>query len=84
MNKSTHFSGHPIIKQLLNLIPRHIVGRTAGSYNSDHYYKTCRTYEHLVSMRYSSVSGVSSLRKLSTGMLACKGKLSHPGLANSP
>lgn len=84
MNKGTHFSGHPIIKQLLNLIPRHIVNRTASSFDSDRYYKTCKTYEHLVSMLYATISGVSSLRELSTVMLACEGKLSHLGLANFP
>lgn len=84
MNKSTHFSGHPIIKQLLKLLPRHIVTRTADSFDSDRYYKTCKTYEHLVSMLYASISGVSSLRELSTVMLACEGKLSHLGLTNFP
>lgn len=84
MNKSTHFSGHPIIKQLLNLLPRHIVTRTANSFDSDRYYKTCKTHEHLVSMLYAAISGVSSLRELSTVMLACEGKLSHLGLTNFP
>lgn len=84
MNKSTHFSGHPIIKQLLNLIPRHIISRTAGSFDSDRYYKTCKTNEHLVSMLYATLSGISSLRELSTVMLACEGKLGHLGLENFP
>lgn len=84
MNKSTHFSGHPIIKQLLNLIPGHIVTRTVKTFDSDRYYKTCKTQEHLVSMLYASISGVSSLRELSTVMLACEGKLSHLGLSNFP
>lgn len=84
MNKGTHFSGHPIIKQLLNLLPRHIVSRTARSFDSDRYYKTCKTYEHVVSMLYAAISGVSSLRELSTVMLACEGKLSHLGLSNFP
>lgn len=84
MNKSTHFSGHPIIKQLLNLIPSHIVNRTVKTFDSDRYYKTCKTQEHLVSMLYASISGVSSLRELSTVMLACEGKLSHLGLTSFP
>ena len=84
MNKSTHFSGHPIIKQLLNLIPSHIVNRTVKTFDSDRYYKTCKTQEHLVSMLYASIRGVSSLRELSTVMLACEGKLSHLGLTNFP
>lgn len=84
MNKSTHFSGHPIIKQLFNLIPSTIISRTAESFNSDRYYKRCKTREHLVSMLYGVLSGVSSLRELSTVMLACEGKLSHLNLDNFP
>ena len=84
MNKSTHFSGHPIIKQLLNLIPSGIISRTADAFDSDRYYKTCRTREHLISMLYGVLGGVSSLRELSTVMLACEGKLSHLNLDNFP
>lgn len=84
MNKSTHFSGHPIIKQLLNLIPDRIISRTAETFDSDRYYKTCRTREHLVSMLYGVLSGVTSLRELSTVMLACEGKLSHLNLNSFP
>jgi len=84
MNKSIHFSGHPIIKQLLNLIPSGIITRTVETFQSDHYYKTCKTREHLVSMLYGTLSGVSSLRELSTVMLACEGRLSHLGLDSFP
>lgn len=84
MNKSTHFSGHPIIKQLLKLIPFHLISRTVELHNSDRYYKSCKTYEHLVSMLYGTLGGVSSLRELTTVMLACEGKLSHLNLDNYP
>lgn len=84
MNKSTHFSGLPVIKQILNLIPKGIINRTADRFDSDRYYKTCKTHQHLVSMLYATLSGVSSLRELSTVMLACEGKLSHLGLDSFP
>lgn len=84
MNKSTHFSGHPIIKQLLKLIPSKIISRTVESHDSDRYYKTCKTFEHLVTMLYGTLGGLSSLRELTTVMLACEGKLSHLNLSNFP
>ncbi len=84
MNKSTHFSGHPIIKQLLNLIPKGLVRRTAEAHDSNRYYKSFKTYEHMVCMLYATLSGVSSLRELSTVMLACEGKLSHLELSSFP
>jgi hypothetical protein len=84
MNKSTHFSGQPIIKQLLKLIPSTIVGRAVSKNDSDRYYKTFKTYDHLVSMLYATLSGVSSLRELSTVLLACEGRIGHLNLKGFP
>jgi len=84
MNKSTHFSGIPIIKQILKFIPPSDVTRTAKSYNSDRYYKKFKTYDHLVTMLYATISGVSSLRELSTVLLACEGRISHLNLKYFP
>ena len=80
MNKSNHFSGTPIIKQVLQFILPSDISRTAQKYNSDRYYKRFKTYDHLVTMIYATLSGVSSLRELSTVMLACEGRISHCNL----
>jgi hypothetical protein len=84
MNKSTHFSGTPIIKQVLKFILPTDISRTAKTFNSDRYYKTFKTYEHLVTMLYVTMSGVSSLRELSTVLLACEGRISHLNLKHFP
>jgi hypothetical protein len=84
MNKSTNFSGIPIIKQILKYILPSDVSRTAEKYNSDRYYKKFKTYDHLVTMIYATLSGVSSLRELSTVMLACEGRISHLNLKHFP
>ena len=70
MNKSKNFSGQPIIKQLLKLVSPSIISRTAQTHKSDRYYKRFKTYDHLVTMLYGTLSGVSSLRELSTILLA--------------
>ncbi len=84
MNKSTHFSGTPIIKQILKFISPSDITRTAKTYNSDKYYKKFKTYDHLVTMLYATMSGVSSLRELSTVLLACEGRISHLNLKHFP
>lgn len=84
MNKSTHFSGTPIIKQILKYLPQEDITRTAKRYNSDKYYKKFKTYDHLVTMLYATMSGVSSLRELSTVLLACEGRISHLNLKHFP
>jgi hypothetical protein len=84
MNKSKNFSGQPIIKQVLNFISAKDIYRTAKEHNSDRYTKKFTTYEHLVTMIFSVISGCSSLREVSSIMLACEGKLNHLGLKDFP
>ena len=84
MSKSNNFSGQPVIKQLLKLLSPKIISRTASKYNSDKYYKRFKTYDHLVTMLYATLSGVSSLRELSTILLACEGRIGHLNLKHFP
>lgn len=84
MNKSNNFSGQPIIKQLLKLLSPDSIARTVSKYNSDRYYKRFKTYDHLVTMLYATLSGVSSLRELSTILLACEGRIGHLNLRYFP
>ena len=84
MIQSNNFSGKPIISQVLNFIPRDLVYRTASRYKADRYVKTFKTYDHLMTMLYAVLSDCSSLRELSTAMLACEGKLKHLGIDYFP
>jgi hypothetical protein len=84
MNKSKNFSGQPIIKQLLKLVSPSIISRTAQKHKSDRYYKRFKTYDHLVTMLYGTLSGASSLRELSTILLACEGRIGHLNLKYFP
>lgn len=84
MNKSKNFSGQPIISQVLKFIPTSIITRTAKKQMSDRYYKRFKTYDHLVTMIFATLSGSSSLREVSNIMLACEGKINHLGLSNYP
>lgn len=69
MNKSKNFSGQPIISQVLKLLPSRIITRTAEKHQSDRYYKRFKTYDHLVTMIFATLSGSSSLREVSSIML---------------
>lgn len=80
MNKSTNFVGQPILSQLLKLIDRSAVGRITKEHQSDRYYKRFKTWEHMVTMLYGCLSNCKTLRELSTGLLACEGKLNHLGI----
>jgi hypothetical protein len=84
MVQSNNFSGKPVISQILNLIPRDVVYRTAAKHQADRYVKTFKTYDHLMTLLYAVLSDCSSLRELSTAMLACEGKLNHLGIDYFP
>ena len=84
MNKSKNFSGQPVIKQLLRFIDSKLIYRTAQKHQSDKYTKKFTTYEHLVTMIFTVISGCSSLREVSSIMLACEGRINHLGLKHFP
>jgi len=84
MNKSKNFVGQPIFSQLIKLIDRREISKIVLESQSDRYYKKFTTWTHLVSMLYGVLSNCHALRELTTGMLACEGKLNHLGLNYSP
>ncbi|HBH24869.1 MAG TPA: hypothetical protein DDY13_15800 [Cytophagales bacterium] len=56
MAKNTNLAGQPVICRLLSFLPREIVDRCVGEYESDRYYKTMTTWKQLVFMLYGVVT----------------------------
>jgi Transposase DDE domain/Domain of unknown function (DUF4372) len=84
MSKSTFFTGQPVLNQLLRLIPEHLINRLSEKFESDRYYKTFKTFDHLVSMLFCGFHQCTSLRELVTGLQANSSRLSHLGLKHTP
>lgn len=84
MNKGKNFVGQPIFSQLIKLIDRNDIARIITEHQSDRYYKKYTTWVHLVSMLYATLSKCHALRELTTGLLACEGRLNHLGLSYCP
>ena len=84
MSKSTFFTGQPIFNQLISLIPSHIIRRASIKNEADRYCKKFMAYDHLVTMLYTSLEKCTSIREVTTGLLACFHKLNHLGLKNVP
>lgn len=84
MYKSSKFSGIPIISQVINLLDRAQINRTAQENQSDRYYKRFKTIDHLTTMIYVVLSGCNSLREITSIMLACEGRINHLGLQRFP
>ena len=84
MNKNTNFTGQPIFGQILQMIKRGQIDAIANKHGTDRYYKKFTTYKHLVTMLYLVLEGCTSIREVTTGLLACCTKLFHLGLDYSP
>jgi IS4 transposase len=84
MRKSKFFTGQPLFNQLLKHIPRNMVHRVSREFNSDRYCKSFKTYDHLVTMLYASFNQCTSLREVTTGLLAWEQRIHHLGLAAHP
>jgi len=84
MNKSTFFSGQPVLSQLIKLIPDNLIAQISRRHNSDHYYKTFKTRDHLISMLYACFHNCTSLREVITGLEASYNKFSHLKMQTIP
>src|SRR5688572_11626835 len=80
MSKSTFFTGQPIFSQILNLLSKSDVRKASKRFSADRYCKKFRTYDHLVVMLYAILNRCSSIREVTTGMMACNSKLFHLGV----
>ncbi len=84
MNKDSKFSGIPIISQVINLLDKQKINRTAREHKSVRYCKRFKTIDHLVTMLYFVLSGCNSLREITGIMLACEGRINHLGMKYFP
>lgn len=67
-------------KQILNLIPDHIIVKNVREHNSDHYSKGITTYVQLLSMIFCQFSKSNSLREIEYGMQSTLGDWNHLGI----
>lgn len=84
MNKSSFFSGQPVLAQLINLIPNTLLLKLVREHNSDYYYKRFKSRDHLIAMLYACFHNCSSIREVITGLTASYNKLCHLSLNTIP
>ena len=84
MSESTLFTGQPVMNQLLSLIPKWLVKELAEKHGADRYCKNFFSYDHLVTMPYSTFSQCGSLRELISGLQVNQHRLLHLGLLRTP
>jgi hypothetical protein len=73
-----------LFSQILGLVNRNIFSKVVKAHESDKHSKGINTWTHMVSMIFMQMSGSSSLRDISTGLLSATGNLNHMGITTSP
>jgi hypothetical protein len=80
-NKNTN---KPLLKQILDLIPREIISESIMRYQSDKHYRSYKTYDQLVSILYGQLNKCVSLRDITLGLGLNTRLLTDIDLSQSP
>ncbi len=67
-HKNTKKSNKPLFKQILELIPNHILKDSVRIHGSDKGCSTYKTYDQLVSMTFGQLNKCLSLREINLGL----------------
>ena len=81
MSKSKHFTGQPILNQLLKFLNKGTIRKIAMQNQSDRYVKKFSTYNHTMVMLFLAFEGYHSIREVVLGVLSNAHKLTHLGLS---
>jgi len=76
--------GQPIFKQIITMIPRDKFNELVIRCKSDRYYKTCFSWEQLITMLFGIFSRCDSMGEVCDGMRALGGKLNYLGMDCAP
>lgn len=80
MGKSTHFTGQPVLSQLIKPLESINTEAVSRRYNGERYVKSFTAREHLVIMVYAAIMRFDSLREIEDGTYAEARKLAHVGV----
>ena len=68
LHKSTKTSDSPLLKQIIDLIPRHILFDATRQFQSDKGCSKYKTYDQFVSMIFGQLNKCLSLREINLGL----------------
>jgi len=83
-HKNTKKSETPLFKQLLDLIPKHILTTSIDKYKSDKNCSKYKTYDQLVSMMFGQLNKCTSHREICIGLGGDEKILRDLNLCQSP
>lgn len=86
MSKNTELKlvGQPIFSQVLKLIDKWDFNKLVKAHNSDRYYKSFKSWDHLVTMLFGILSRCDSMAEICEGLKGMSGKLNHLNIVKAP
>jgi hypothetical protein len=86
MGKNTELKlvGQPIFIQLLKLVEKWEFSKLVKEHKSDRYYKSFKSWDHLVTMLFGILSRCDSMAETCEGLKGMSGKLNHLNLEKAP
>src|SRR5574344_1087966 len=78
------FVGQPILRQIVNILPREKFDELVIRLGSDKYYKAFFSWDQLIVMLFGIFSRCDSMGEVCDGMRALSGKLNYLGMDCSP
>jgi len=74
----------PVIRQIIDLIPKHIQHRAIQKYQTDKYCHKYKTYDQLVALLFGQLCRCSTLEDISVGIGVSETYINDLGLQQSP
>jgi IS4 transposase len=82
--KRTKNNNKPVIRQVLDLIPRHLLRKSIDNHKSDKWCHKYFTYDQLVATMFGQLNKCQSLEDISAGISVNETFISDLGLEQSP
>jgi len=80
----TNFSRSPGFAQVLKLIDPFDFKQLVKKFDSDRYYRSFKSWDHIVTMLFGILSRCDSMIEACEGLQGMRGKLNHLNLAKAP
>ncbi|WP_338092180.1 IS4 family transposase [Solitalea lacus] len=82
--RRTKNNDKPLIRQIIDLIPRYLLNQSIKKYHSDKYCHKYKTYDHLVALLFGQLCKCSTLEDISVGIGVSETFIKDLGLQQSP
>ena len=82
--RRTKNNDKPVIRQIIDLIPRHLLARAVKTYQSDKGCHKYKTYDQFVALTFGQLCKCSTLEDISVGIGVSETFIKDLGLSQSP